>query len=65
MSIHKSLVVSSKLKRHRNVLTRNERIEYLQRQGHWSEDSSVFALPKVASRFKLKKGKGKTKKEKK
>lgn len=47
MSIHKSLVPASKLRRHRNVLRRSERIELLEKEGRWSEDRSVFGLAKV------------------
>jgi small basic protein (TIGR04137 family) len=47
MSTHKSLVSSSKLKRHRNVLTRTERLEKLAEEGKWDESQSVFGLPKV------------------
>ncbi len=47
MSIHKSLVPPSALRRHRNVLRRSERLELLQKEGRWSDDKSVFNLPKV------------------
>ena len=48
MSIHKSLVTKNRLKRHRNVLSRMERILKLEEEESWSEDrDSVFALPKV------------------
>ena len=48
MSIHKSLVTKSRLKRHRNVLSRTERILKLEEQEKWDEEKdSVFALPKV------------------
>ena len=47
MSIHKSLVLKSRLKRHRNVLSRSERIDLLSTQGKWKEGGSVFGLPKV------------------
>lgn len=63
MSIHRSLVVSSALKRQRNVLNRAERIELLEKQGRWTEGDSVFKLPKVAVAFKHKKSKGKKKKD--
>jgi small basic protein (TIGR04137 family) len=62
MSIHKSLVASSKLKRHRNVLTKTERIEILKQQGRWKEGDSVFRLPKVASIAMIKKTKAKKEK---
>ena len=47
MSTHKSLVSKSKLKRHRNVLTRSERLETLADDERWAEGQSVFGLPKV------------------
>lgn len=47
MSLDKSLKLKGMLKRHRNVLTRAERIERLKEQGRWSEDTSVYGLPKV------------------
>ena len=50
MSLDKSLASKSTLKRHRNVLTRAERIEQLQELGRWREDSGPFGLPKVAHR---------------
>ena len=50
MSIDRSLKVKGALRRHRNVLTRAERIEQLKDEGRWSEDDSLLALPKVAHR---------------
>jgi small basic protein (TIGR04137 family) len=47
MSIHKSLVPASKLRRHRNVLTRGERLELLKKDGRWDEEKSIFGLSKV------------------
>jgi len=47
MSIHKSLVPTSKLRRHRNVLTRSERLEALKREARWEESKSIFGLAKV------------------
>jgi small basic protein (TIGR04137 family) len=47
MSIHKSLVSAGKLRKHRNVLTRAERLEILKREGRWKEEQSIFNLPKV------------------
>ncbi|GAX61094.1 hypothetical protein SCALIN_C17_0128 [Candidatus Scalindua japonica] len=49
MSIDKSLVSKSKLGRHRNVLTRTERIKILEEDGSWNEKKSVYGLPKVKS----------------
>lgn len=61
MSIHKSLVLRGKLKRHRNVLTRTERLSLLAKDGKWKEDDSLFGLPKV--RNIMHKVKAKPKKE--
>jgi small basic protein (TIGR04137 family) len=47
MSIHKSLVPASKLRRHRNVLTRSERLEALKKESRWDESKSIFGLGKV------------------
>ena len=47
MSIHKSLVPASKLRRHRNVLTRGERLEVLKKDGRWEDAKSIFGLSKV------------------
>ena len=62
MSIHKSLVVSSKLKRDRNVLKKTERIGILESKGQWKEGDSIYKLPKVAPLFRVKKSKGADKK---
>lgn len=50
MSIDRSLKTKGALRRHRNVLSRGERIEQLQLENRWSEDDSVTGLPKVAHR---------------
>jgi small basic protein (TIGR04137 family) len=50
MSIDRSLKIKGALTRHRNVLTRAERIEQLKEEERWSEDDSLFGLPKVAHR---------------
>lgn len=50
MSIDPSLKVKGALSRHRNVLSRAERLEMLKEQERWSEGSSVLGLPKVAHR---------------
>ena len=50
MSIDHSLKVKGALTRHRNVLTRSERIEKLKDDEKWSEDNTVLGLPKVAHR---------------
>ena len=51
MSIDRSLKIKSALSRHRNVLSRAERIEILKDKEEWEEEkNSVFGLPKVAHR---------------
>ncbi|MCX5684174.1 MAG: small basic protein [Planctomycetota bacterium] len=50
MSLHKSLRSHGALARHRNVLTRAERIEKLKETGKWEGDKDIFALPKVSHR---------------
>jgi len=50
MSLDKSLKSKGMLARHRNVLKRAERIEFLKDAGNWSDDDSPFGLPKVGHR---------------
>jgi small basic protein (TIGR04137 family) len=50
MSIDRSLKIKGALKRHRNVLTRAERIEKLKDEEKWSEEDSLLGLAKVAHR---------------
>jgi small basic protein (TIGR04137 family) len=50
MSVDRSLRIKGALKRHRNVLTRAERIEKLQEEEKWTEEDPVIGLPKVAHR---------------
>lgn len=50
MSIDRSLKIKGALTRHRNVLTRAERIEQLKDEDRWSEGDSLLGLPKVAHR---------------
>jgi small basic protein (TIGR04137 family) len=48
MSIHGSYVGKGGFTKHRNVLSRAERIERLKVDGRWkAEKNSVFNLPKV------------------
>jgi small basic protein (TIGR04137 family) len=62
MSIDRSLRTKSSLERHRNVLSRAERIARLKDLERWTEDQSVLGLPKIAHR-KPKAGKKKVKTE--
>ncbi len=50
MSIDHSLKLKNALVRHRNVLTRAERIQVLKDEERWAEDQPVLGLPKVAHR---------------
>ena len=50
MSIDPSLKIKGALSRHRNVLTRAERIEQLKEEEQWSEGDPVLGLVKVAHR---------------
>jgi len=50
MSLHKSLKSQSSLERHRNVLSRAERIARLKEVGRWTEESTALRLPKVVHR---------------
>jgi small basic protein (TIGR04137 family) len=50
MSIDRSLKIKGALSRHRNVLSRSERIERLKDEERWEDGGSVLGLPKVANR---------------
>lgn len=63
MSLDKSLKSKGVLQRHRNVLTRAERIEQLEETGRWTEESSPIGLPKIAHRKAAVGKKDKTKKK--
>ena len=47
MTIDKSLKSRKGVSRSRNVLTRVERIEKMQSQDRWTDETSPFALPKI------------------
>lgn len=50
MSVDRSLKVRNALLRHRNVLSRTERIGVLKDEERWAEGDSLLGLPKVAHR---------------
>jgi len=50
MSIDPSLKLKNALVRHRNVLTRAERIDVLKDEERWNEGDPVTGLPKVGHR---------------
>ena len=62
MSLHNTLANKSGLRRHRNVLSREERLEKLEADGKWDESKSVLGLPKVRN-VKVTTGKAKKAKE--
>lgn len=63
MSVHNTLSNRGGLKRHRNVLTREERLARLEAEGRWHEPQSVLGLPKVLN-IRVSTGRDKKKKEK-
>lgn len=62
MSIDRSLRTQSSLSRHRNVLTRAERVQHLMERD-WDTSAGALGLPKIAHR-KAKAGKKKGEVEK-
>ncbi len=50
MSVDRSLKVKNALMRHRNVLSRAERVDVLKEEERWVEGDSLLGLPKVAHR---------------
>lgn len=50
MSMDKGLRPKNALARHRNVLTRDERVTALKDVEKWTEEMGVLGLPKVAHR---------------
>jgi len=58
MSVHRSLRTKSLLARSRNVFRRVERLEALEKAGKRQKSDSVYGLPKVRTRMKVKKIKG-------
>jgi small basic protein (TIGR04137 family) len=47
MSIHRSLKVSGKIRKKRNVLKRFERIDVLKDEGRYGDGQKVWGLPKT------------------
>ncbi len=54
MTIHKSLRVKSTMTRARNVWKRLERVIKLEEDGKFKAGASIFGLPKVKTRLKVK-----------
>ena len=52
MSVDPSLKSKGALSRHRNVLSRDERLVILKEEDRWEEGNSVLGLPKVTNRKK-------------
>lgn len=63
MSIHRSLAARDKLIRHRNVLSRAERVKMLAKEDKWKESDSIFGLPKVKHILQKVRAKAKKKEE--
>ena len=63
MTIDKSLRVRAGMIRNRNVLTRAERLVRLIENERWSEEESVYGIPKVSVQKIALKKKKKVKKE--
>ena len=65
MSIHSSFRSGGAAAKHRNVLTRLERLEKLEEAGRWNAaEDSLFGLPKVRSiKVAMKKKKKKNEEE--
>lgn len=63
MTMDKSLKGASKLVRRRNVLKREERVARLMDDGKWTDQRSVYGLPKVKAQTHMPKGHAKEKKE--
>lgn len=59
MSLDRSLKVKGSLSRHRNVLTRTERIGVLKDKERFQDGDRPFGLPKVAHRKAVAGGKAK------
>ena len=57
MSIHKSLKQKNTLTRQRSVLSRWERVVKLQDVGRWKDGDKVTGLPKVRTKWKIRKRK--------
>jgi small basic protein (TIGR04137 family) len=49
MTTHSSFSSGSGMSKHRNVLSRAERIERLKAENRWSKEEGVTNLPKVRS----------------
>jgi small basic protein (TIGR04137 family) len=63
MSLDRSLKSANSLVRHRNVLTRDERLAKLKELEKWDDKRSIFGLPKVSHRKMVVGGKGGAKDE--
>ena len=50
MSVDSTLKLRNSLQRHRNVLTRAERIALLKDTDRWTDESTALGLPKVIHR---------------
>lgn len=64
MAVDKSLKTKGQLLRRRNVLSREDRLVTLEREGRWHLGDSIFGLPKVSLRIRKVRGKKKAKEAK-
>lgn len=62
MTLHKSLRGGAGMIRQRNVYNRWERLQKLKETGRWTEEKSIFGLPKVRTQVVKVGGKKKVKK---
>ena len=62
MTLHKSLRGGAGMIRQRNVYNRWERLQKLKETGRWTEEKSIFGLPKVRTAVVKVGGKKKVKK---
>ena len=64
MSIHPSLKISSGLVRHKNVLTKKERIQRLRENDLWDDEkNTLYGMQKVGNRKIVGKKKAKKKED--
>ena len=47
VSVHPSLKIASGSAKHKNVLTKKERMQRLQDSGQWSDDSTLYSMRKI------------------
>ncbi len=63
MSVHRSLKASSGIVKHKNVLTKKERISKLRSTDNWTDASTIYGMPKVGNRKLVARKKAKKKED--